>query len=85
MNRQRTRRTWEGTVVSDNMDKTVVVEVQRLVAHPLYGKVLRKTRKFKAHDENNQCRVGDRVRMAECRPLSKEKTWRIVQILSRAQ
>jgi len=85
MNRQRTKRTWEGTVVSDNMEKTVVVEVQRLVAHPLYGKVLRKTRKFKAHDENSQCRVGDRVRMAECRPLSKEKTWRIVEILSRAQ
>lgn len=85
MNRQRTKRTWEGTVVSDSMDKTVVVEVQRLVAHPLYGKVLRKSRKFKAHDENNQCQVGDRVRMAECRPLSKEKTWRIVEILSRAQ
>jgi len=85
MNRQDTRRTWEGTVISDNMDKTVVVEVGRLVAHPLYGKVLRKTQKFKAHDENNQCHVGDRVRMVKCRPLSKEKTWRVVQILSRAQ
>lgn len=84
MNRQDTRRTWEGTVISDNMDKTVVVEVGRLVAHPLYGKVLRKTQKFKAHDENNQCHVGDRVRMVKCRPLSKEKTWRVVQILSRA-
>ncbi len=85
MNRQDTRRSWEGTVISDNMDKTVVVEVGRLVAHPLYGKVLRKTQKFKAHDENNQCHVGDRVRMVKCRPLSKEKTWRVVQILSRAQ
>ncbi len=72
-----------GRVVSDKMDKTVVVEVERLVRHPLYGKVIRKTKKYKAHDENNVCRVGDVVRIIESRPLSREKRWVVVEILNR--
>ena len=72
-----------GVVVSDKMDKTVVVQVERTVAHPLYGKILRRRKKFKAHDETNVCRAGDRVVIEECRPLSKEKHWRVVQILER--
>ncbi|MDI3298964.1 MAG: 30S ribosomal protein S17 [Bacillota bacterium] len=72
-----------GRVVSDKMDKTVVVAVERMVADPLYGKIVRRTRRFKAHDEENRCRVGDQVRLMETRPLSKEKRWRVVEILSR--
>ncbi|CAB1129939.1 30S ribosomal protein S17 [Candidatus Hydrogenisulfobacillus filiaventi] len=74
-----------GRVVSDKMDKTVVVAVESLVAHPLYGKRIRRTKKFKAHDEENRCRVGDKVRIVETRPLSKEKRWRVVEILERAE
>ena len=85
MSRPTRRRTVEGTVVSDKMDKTVVVEVERRIAHKLYGKVLRRSSKFKAHDEENQCRMGDQVVLRECRPLSKQKAWRVVEILSRAQ
>ena len=85
MNRRGTRRTCEGIVTSDKMDKTVVVAVRRLTAHPLYGKVMRRTGKLKAHDETNECRRGDRVLLAECRPLSKEKNWRVVQVLARAE
>lgn len=73
-----------GRVVSDKMDKTVVVQVERLVPHPLYGKVLRRRKKFKAHDENNECRIGDLVEIMETRPLSKTKRWRVVRILERA-
>jgi small subunit ribosomal protein S17 len=73
-----------GTVVSDRMDKTVVVAVQETTRHPLYGKILRRTRKFKAHDAENACRVGDRVLIAETRPLSKTKRWRVAEILERA-
>jgi len=79
------RKVLTGTVVSDKMDKTVVVAVETLVRHPLYGKTIRRTKKFKAHDEENTCRVGDRVRMMETRPLSKEKRWRIIQIIERAE
>lgn len=79
------RKTKEGIVVSSKMDKTVVVAVQRLVRHPLYRRVVRQTRRFKAHDEANECREGDRVRIMECRPLSKEKCWRVVEVLSRAK
>jgi small subunit ribosomal protein S17 len=71
-----------GRVVSDKMDKTVVVAVERVVTHPLYGKKFRRTKKYKAHDEENRCRVGDLVRIEETRPLSKEKRWRVVEILS---
>jgi len=74
-----------GTVVSDKMDKTVVVAVERVVPHPLYGRRVKRTTRFKAHDENNQCRVGDKVRLMETRPLSKEKRWRVVEILQRAE
>jgi small subunit ribosomal protein S17 len=79
------KRTLEGTVVSDKMDKTVVVSVQRLTPHPLYGRVLRRTAKYKAHDETNDCHAGDRVIIAECRPLSKGKNWRVVQVVERAR
>lgn len=74
-----------GTVVSDRMEKTVVVAVERRVAHPLYGRRVRRTKRYKAHDEANACRVGDRVRIVETRPLSKEKRWRVAEILARAE
>ncbi|NLN15390.1 MAG: 30S ribosomal protein S17 [Tissierellia bacterium] len=74
-----------GTVVSDKMDKTVVVAVETFVKHPLYGKQIRKTTKFKAHDEENACSIGDRVRIMETRPLSKDKRWRVVEIIEKAQ
>ena len=77
------RRTQRGVVVSDKTDKTVVVRVERLTRHPLYDKVLRRARKFKAHDETNGCQLGDLVVIAECRPLSREKNWRVVEILAR--
>ena len=79
------RKTREGLVVSDKMDKTVVVEVEDRVKHALYGKVLRRTRKLKAHDEKNACGIGDRVLMMETRPLSATKRWRIVEILEKAK
>lgn len=79
------RKVMVGRVVSDKMDKTVVVAVERMVADPIYGKTVRRTRRFKAHDEENRCRVGDRVRLMETRPLSKEKRWRVVEILSRKE
>ena len=79
------RKTREGYVVSDKMDKTVVVAVEDRVKHALYGKVLRRTSKLKAHDEQNSCGVGDRVLLMETRPLSATKRWRVVEILERAQ
>jgi len=77
--------TREGTVVSDRMDKTIVVQVARTTRHPLYGKVLRRSTRYKAHDERNECQVGDHVRIMECRPLSRTKAWRLVEILRRAR
>ncbi|MDI6870758.1 MAG: 30S ribosomal protein S17 [Bacillota bacterium] len=74
-----------GVVVSDKMDKTVVVAVEDLVRHPLYGRTMKRTVKFKAHDEKNEAGVGDRVRLMETRPLSKEKRWRVVEILEKAR
>jgi small subunit ribosomal protein S17 len=74
-----------GTVVSDKMDKTIVVAVETFVAHPLYKKQIRRTTKFKAHDENNECKVGDVVRIMETRPLSKDKRWRLVNIIEKAK
>mgnify|MGYP001181002206 FL=1 len=74
-----------GTVVSDKMDKTVVVAVETLIKHKLYGKFVKRTKKFKAHDENNECRIGDKVRIMETRPLSKDKRWRVVEIVEKAQ
>ena len=72
-----------GSVVSDKMDKTVVVRVERLVRHPRYGKVLRRAKKYKAHDAKNECRVGDVVRIVESRPLSREKRWAVEEIVKR--
>jgi len=82
---QKNKKTFEGVVVSAKMDKTVVVQVERLTPHPLYGRVMRRTRKFKAHDEQNEAHEGDRVEIMECRPLSKEKCWRVTRILERAR
>jgi small subunit ribosomal protein S17 len=79
------RKSREGLVVSDKMDKTVVVSVEDRVKHGLYGKVLRRTSKLKAHDEQNQCGIGDRVLIMETRPLSATKRWRVVTVLERAQ
>jgi small subunit ribosomal protein S17 len=74
-----------GTVVSDRMDKTVVVAVVRMMRHPLYGKTVKRTKKFHAHDENNECRVGDVVEIMETRPLSKTKRWRVARVVQKAQ
>ena len=79
------RKVREGLVVSDKMDKTVIVEVEDRVKHALYGKVLRRTSKLKAHDEQNACGVGDRVTLMETRPLSRTKRWRVVEILEKAK
>jgi small subunit ribosomal protein S17 len=79
------RKVREGLVVSDKMDKTVVVEIEDRVKHPLYGKVLRRTSKLKAHDEQNACGIGDRVSLMETRPLSATKRWRVVEILEKAK
>ena len=79
------RKVREGLVVSDKMDKTVVVSVEDRVKHALYGKVLRRTSKLKAHDEQNQCGIGDRVLLMETRPLSATKRWRVVQVLEKAK
>lgn len=75
------RKLREGVVVSDKMNKTVVVAVESLVSHPMYGRRIRRTKRYKAHDENNTCKTGDRVRIEETRPLSKDKNWRVVDIL----
>ena len=79
------RKTRIGRVVSDKMDKTIVVAIEDSYRHPLYKKIIRRTVKFKAHDENNECKVGDRVMIMETRPLSKDKRWRLVQIVEKAK
>ena len=79
------RKVREGLVVGDKMDKTAVVQVEDWVKHPLYGKVIRRTSKLKAHDEQNQCGVGDRVQIMETRPLSATKRWRVVEVLEKAK
>ena len=84
-NRTSSRKTRVGLVVSDKMDKTVVVAIADRVAHPLYKKIVKRTYKLKAHDENNQCGIGDRVRVMETRPLSKDKRWRVVEIIEKAK
>ena len=83
--RTSSRKTRVGKVVSDRMDKTIVVAVEDRVAHPLYKKIIRRTYKLKAHDEENSCGIGDRVRVMETRPLSKDKRWRLVEILEKAK
>jgi len=79
------RKTRVGKVISDKMDKTIVVAVQDNVKHPLYGKIVKKTYKLKAHDESNECKIGDRVKVMETRPLSKDKRWRLVSIVEKAK
>lgn len=74
-----------GKVTSDKMDKTVVVTISERLRHPLYGKAIKRTKKYKAHDENNSCGIGDRVKIMEIRPLSKEKRWKVIQILEKAE
>jgi len=79
------RKTRVGKVVSDKMDKTVVVAIETAKRHPLYKKIIKRTKKFKAHDENNECREGDKVLIMETRPLSREKRWRVVEIIEKAK
>ena len=79
------RKTRTGKVVSDKMDKTIVVAIQNNEMHPLYNKIVKRTYKLKAHDENNDCHIGDTVKVMETRPLSKEKRWRLVEILEKAK
>jgi len=79
------RKTKVGLVVSDKMDKTISVAVEDFVRHSLYGKSVKRTKKFKAHDENNECNIGDKVRIMETRPLSKDKRWRLVNIIEKVK
>jgi small subunit ribosomal protein S17 len=79
------RKTRVGKVVSDKMDKTIVVAIETSVKHPLYKKIIKRTYKLKAHDENNECKIGDKVKVMETRPLSKEKRWRLVEIVEKAR
>ncbi|MBC8585947.1 30S ribosomal protein S17 [Youxingia wuxianensis] len=85
MSERNLRKTRVGMVVSDKMDKTVVVAIQDNVKHPLYKKIIKRTSKFKAHDEKNECGIGDKVEIMETRPLSKDKRWRVVNIISKAK
>ncbi len=85
MTERNERKTVIGKVVSDKMDKTVTVAIERLVQHPLYKKGVKKTTKFKAHDENNECNAGDTVKLMETRPLSKEKRWRVIEVIEKAK
>jgi small subunit ribosomal protein S17 len=79
------RKTRIGKVVSNKMDKTIVVAIENSVKHPLYGKIVKRTYKLKAHDEKNECNIGDRVKVMETRPLSREKRWRLVEVIEKAQ
>ena len=79
------RKTRIGQVVSDKMDKTIVVAIEDSVQHPLYKKTMKRTYKLKAHDENNECGIGDTVKVMECRPLSKDKRWRLVEVIEKAK
>ncbi len=85
MSERNLRKTRTGMVVSDKMDKTIVVAIEDNVRHPLYKKIVKRTVRLKAHDENNECRVGDRVSVMETRPLSKDKRWRLVEIIEKAK
>ncbi|BBM65815.1 MULTISPECIES: 30S ribosomal protein S17 [Vibrio] len=79
------KRTQQGRVVSDKMDKSIVVAIERFVKHPIYGKFVKRTTKVHAHDENNECGLGDKVEIAECRPLSKTKSWTLVKVVEKAK
>ena len=85
MEERNLRKTRVGTVVSDKMDKTIVVAIEDNVSHPLYKKIIKRTVKFKAHDEKNEAKAGDRVKIMETRPLSKDKRWRLVEIIDKAK
>ena len=85
MEERNLRKTRTGKVVSNKMDKTIVVAVEDNVKHPLYNKIIKRTRKLKAHDEENTCKIGDRVRVMETRPLSKDKRWRLVEVIEKAK
>ena len=85
MEERNLRKTRTGKVVSDKMDKTIVVAVEDHVKHPLYKKIVKRTYKLKAHDENNECKIGDAVKVMETRPLSKDKRWRLVEIMEKAK
>ncbi len=85
MEKRGRRKSKTGSVVSSKMNKSIVVSVERLIKHPLYGKYFRKTSKFMAHDEDNQCQVGDTVKIVETRPLSKLKRWRLVEVIDKAK
>ena len=85
MSERKMRKTRTGTVVSNKMDKTVVVAVEAMVSHKLYGRTIRQTKKFKAHDEENSCNIGDRVKIKETRPLSKDKRWRVVEVVRKTK
>lgn len=80
-----TTRTTQGRVISDKMDKSIVVAIERFVKHPIYGKFIKRTTKVHAHDENNECGLGDKVEIRECRPLSKTKSWTLVKVLEKAK
>ena len=84
MEERNLRKVMIGTVTSNKMDKTIVVSVQTSVKHPIYGKVVKKTYKLKAHDEENKCQIGDKVKVMETRPLSKDKRWRVVEVVEKA-
>ena len=85
MEERNLRKTRTGKVVSDKMDKTITVAVEDHVKHPLYGKIVKRTYKLKAHDENNECRIGDTVKVMETKPISKDKRWRLVEIVEKAK
>jgi len=82
---QRRKKVLQGVVVSDKMEKTCVVSVERTVQHPLYKRTVRKSKKYKVHDENNECNIGDAIRLIECKPISKDKCWRLLDVLQRAR
>ncbi len=79
------RKVRSGRVISDKMDQTVIVSIESLVRHPMYGRIVRRTSKFKAHDANNECGIGDNVEIVETRPISKEKRWRVARIIEKAK
>jgi small subunit ribosomal protein S17 len=85
MTERNSRKTRVGIVTSDKMDKTITVSVEDFVRHSLYGKAVKRTAKFKAHDEENQCQIGDKVRIMETRPLSKDKRWRLVEVVEKVK
>ncbi len=85
MEERNLRKVRQGVVVSDKMEKTVVVSIETRVAHPLYGRIVKQTKKFKAHNENDEARLGDIVRIMETRPLSKDKCWRVVEVVKKAE